>query len=36
MHGPLSFGCNFSCKVKEDLAAGVADEQDDERGWRFI
>jgi hypothetical protein len=30
MHGPLSFGCNFSCKVKQDLAVGVAD---DERLW---
>ena len=27
MHGPLSFGCNFSCKVTQDLAAGVADDE---------
>lgn len=27
MHGPLSFGCNFSCKVRQDLAVGVAGDE---------
>jgi hypothetical protein len=27
MHGPLSFGCICSCKVKQDLAAGIADDE---------
>ncbi|MEO6910397.1 MAG: hypothetical protein ABI158_05685 [Edaphobacter sp.] len=33
MHSPLSFGCNFSCKVQQDLAVGVAG---DERRWRCL
>jgi hypothetical protein len=35
MHGPLSFGCNFSCKVRQDLAAGVADDEVGRRCFRM-
>jgi hypothetical protein len=34
MHGPLSFGWNFWCKVKQGPAAGFADDEwDVSRSW---